>query len=130
MNPRIAAGTAKNGRLLLLQRQTSPVSRVARQSKNRFPCEPDDIIFASCASSNECCSAVACTSTSFLTAGDDQVHVNVGTRVFFVAEVEHGCSVDDADAGGGDEVDYGRSLERAAFEHGFHGEAQELRMRR
>src|SRR5271165_2530 len=33
--------------------------------------------------------------------GHDDVHVDVGARVFVVAEVEHGFAGDDADAGGG-----------------------------
>ena len=46
-------------------------------------------------------------------AGDDHVHVDVGAGVFFVAEVEHGCAIHDADAGGGDVVANRGRLERA-----------------
>lgn len=36
--------------------------------------------------------------------GHDEVHVDIGLRVFFVGEVEEGGALNDADAGGGDEL--------------------------
>src|SRR5450631_3953713 len=60
----------------------------------------------------------------FSAAGDDQVHINIGAGIFFVAEVEHGYSVDDANAGGGDVIADGRGFEGSAFKHGRHGEAE------
>ena len=36
--------------------------------------------------------------------GHDEVHIDIGARVFFIAEVEEGLTVDDADTDGGDEV--------------------------
>src|SRR6185369_5341184 len=41
----------------------------------------------------------------------DDVHVDGGAGVFFVAEVEEGVAVDDADGGGGDHLAVGRCLE-------------------
>ena len=37
-------------------------------------------------------------------AGHDEVHVDVGAGIFFVAEIEQNVSVDDAHADGGDEI--------------------------
>ncbi len=36
--------------------------------------------------------------------GHDEIHVDVGAGIFFVAEVEEDFSVDDTDAYGGDEI--------------------------
>ena len=43
----------------------------------------------------------------------DDVHVDGGAGVFFVAEVEEGVAVDDADGGGGDHLFERRGLEGA-----------------
>lgn len=43
--------------------------------------------------------------------GHDEIHVDFGLRVFFVGEVEEGGTLDDADAGRGDELAEGRGLE-------------------
>src|ERR1019366_4739353 len=59
---------------------------------------------------------------NLLAAGNDQVHVHVGARVFFVTEIEHDLAVHDADAGGGHVVANRNGLEHAGFDHGGHGQ--------
>ena len=63
-------------------------------------------------------------------AEQDDVHVNGGAGVFFVAEVEQGVAVDDADGGGGDHLAEGRGLEGAGGDEFVEGETRGRRTRR
>src|ERR1035441_312598 len=54
-------------------------------------------------------------------AGNDQVHVHIGARVFFVTEIKHDLAIHDADASGGHVVANRNGLEHAGFDHGGQG---------
>ena len=54
----------------------------------------------------------------------DDVHVDGGAGVFFVAEVEEDVAVDDADAGGGDHLAQGRGFQRAGGDEFAEGEGE------
>ena len=54
----------------------------------------------------------------------DDVHVDVGAGVFFVAEVEEDVAVDDADAGGGDHLLERGGLEGAGRDEFAEGEGE------
>ena len=54
----------------------------------------------------------------------DDVHVDCGAGVFFVAEVEEDVAVDDADGGGGDHLLEGRGLERAGCDQFVEGDGE------
>ena len=56
--------------------------------------------------------------------GHDDIHVDVGLGIFFVAEVEQGASVDDADGDGADHLLERGLLEGAGFDEGVEGEAE------
>src|SRR6516162_8820939 len=59
----------------------------------------------------------------FLAAGDDEVHVHIGARVFLIAQVEQNGAIYNADAGCSHVVANWRHGQRAGRDHGGHGEA-------
>jgi len=56
--------------------------------------------------------------------GHDEIHIDFGGGVFFVAEVEQGDALVDADAGGGDVIAQGGFFEDAGFEELTDGDAE------
>ena len=56
--------------------------------------------------------------------GHDDVHIDFGLGVFFVAEVEKRRAFDDADRGGGYELGERRGFQSAGFDQGFKGEGK------
>lgn len=56
--------------------------------------------------------------------GHDQVHIDFGLRIFLVSEIEEDGALDDADAGGGDELPEGRGFERAGGDHAIEGDGE------
>ena len=60
----------------------------------------------------------------FVAGGHDEVHVDVGARVFFVGEVEQDFSVDNSHADGGDEILERDCGQRSGIDQLFQSEAE------
>ena len=60
----------------------------------------------------------------FAGTGHDDVHVDLGGGILFVAEIQQAFAIQDADAGGGDIFANGVGAENAAFDESADGEAE------